>query len=71
VRACLAPRLVQNKGLVQGLVFEMGVPVSDCDLIMVEEGEGQHSWPVVIDWVRGEYVGGVGQAKVCCVADVD
>jgi len=37
--------------VVQGLVFEMGVPVTDCDLILVEEGKVQHSWPAVVDWV--------------------
>jgi len=47
------------------------VPVLDCGLVLVEEGEVQHSWPVVGNWVGGKCVGGVCEAKICCIADVD
>jgi len=57
--------------VVQGLVFEVGMPVSDYNLFLVEEGEVQYGWPAVVDWVRSECVGGVGQAKICCIADID
>jgi len=52
-------------------VFEVGVPVADCDLVLVEESKVQHGWPITVDWVRSERVGGVGQVKICCIADVD
>ena len=71
VHAHLVPGLVSDWGMVQSLVFEVGVPVADCDLVLVEEGKVQHGWPAVIDWVRSECVGDVGQAKICCIADVD
>jgi len=57
--------------VVQGLVFEVGMPVSDCNVFLVEEGKVQYGWPAVIDWVRSECVGGVRQAKICCIADVN
>jgi len=56
--------------VVQSLVFEVGVPVTDYDLVLVEEGKVQHSWSAVVDWVRSECVGGVCKAKICCIADV-
>jgi len=52
-------------------VFKVGVPVPDCDVILLEGGKVQYGWPVVLDWVRSEFVGGVSQAKICCIADVD
>jgi len=57
--------------VVQGLVFEVGVPVADYDLVLVEEGKVQHDWPAVVGWVRSECVRGVCKTKICCIADVD
>jgi len=37
--------------MVQSLVFEVGVPVADYDLVLLEEGKVQHRWPAIIDWV--------------------
>jgi len=47
------------------------MPVADRDLVLVEEGEVQHSWSAVVDLVRSECVGSVCKAKICCIADVD
>jgi len=30
------------------LVFEVGVPVADCDLVLVEEGKVQHGWSAIV-----------------------
>ena len=49
----------------------MGVPVADCNLVLVKVGKVQHGWLVVVDWARSEYVGGTGKAEICCIADVD
>jgi len=57
--------------VVQSLVFEVGMPVPDCDLVLIEEGKVQHSQPAIVDWVRGKCVGGVCEATICCIADVD
>jgi len=57
--------------VVQSLVFEVGIPVADSNLVLVVEGKVQHGWSAVVDWVRSEYVGGVCKAKICCIADVD
>jgi len=57
--------------VVQSLVFGVGVPVADCDLLLVEEGKVQHDWFAIVDWVRSECIGGVCEAKISCVADVD
>jgi len=57
--------------VVQSLMFEVGMPVADCDLVLVEEGKVQHGWPAVVDSVRSECVGGISQAKICRIADVD
>jgi len=57
--------------VVQGLVFEVGMPVPDCNVFLVEEGKVQYGWSAVVDWVGSEHVGGVSQAKICCIADVN
>ena len=57
--------------MVQSLVFESGMPVADCNLVLVEEGKVQHGWFAVGDWVRSECVGSISQANICCIADVD
>jgi len=57
--------------VVQSLVFQVGVPVPDCDMVLVEASKVQHDWPVVVDWVGGGCVGGVRDAEVCCIGDVD
>ena len=57
--------------MVQSLVFKVGVPVADCDVVLVEEGKVQHGWSAIVDWVRSECVGGVCETKICCIADVD
>jgi len=51
-------------------VFKVGVSVPDCNMILIEEDKVQSGWAVVVDWVRSERVGGVSQAKICCIADV-
>jgi len=51
-------------------VFEVSVPVVDCDLVLVEKSKVHHGWPVVVDWVRSQCVGGVCKGKICCIADV-
>jgi len=71
VHACLGPDLVCDWDVVQSLVFEMGVPVTDCDLVLVEKGKVQHGWAVVVDWVRNECVRGVCKTKIYYIADVD
>jgi len=57
--------------VVQGLVFEVGVPVADCDLVLVKEGKVQYGWPAVVGWVRSECVGDVCKTKISCIAYVD
>jgi len=57
--------------MVQSLVFKVGVPVGNCDLVLVEEDKVWYGWPVVVGWVGSEYVRGVSQAKIFCMADVD
>jgi len=47
------------------------VLVPNYDVFLVEEGKVQYSWPLIVDWVGGGYVGGVCEVKVYCIADVD
>jgi len=57
--------------MVQSLVFGVGMPVADCDLVLVEEGKVQYCWPTVVHWDGSEYIGGVCEAKICYIADLD
>jgi len=52
-------------------VFGVGMLVPDYGSVLVEEGNVQHDWPAVVDWVGTEYVKGVCKVKICCIADVD
>ena len=49
VHAYFGPGLVWDWGVVQDLVFEVGMPVSDCNVFLVAEGKVQYGWPAVID----------------------
>jgi len=56
--------------MVQGLLFKVGVPVADYDLVLVEESKVQHSWSVIVDCVRSQCVGCVCKMKICYIVDV-
>jgi len=47
------------------------MPLPDYYLVLVDKGQVQYGWPAIVDWVGSEYVGGVSQKKICCIADIE